>query len=68
MLDAAKAKVNEAADRTREAGHHIAHAVTGDTHHEAEALQDRGKAELHNRQADAHFQKGKRGARDGDGH
>ena len=38
MLDAAKAKVNEGADRLREAGHNVAHAVTGDAHHKAEAL------------------------------
>lgn len=68
MLDAAKAKVNEAADRAREAGHNIAHAVTGDTKHKAEALEDRAKAELHNKEAHAEYNEGKREATDGDGH
>lgn len=68
MLDAAAAKVNETADRAREAGHNVAHAVTGDAHHKAEALEDRGKAELHNREANAEFHEGKREATDGDGH
>lgn len=68
MLDAAKAKVNEAADRAREAGHNAAHAVTGDTKHKAEALEDRAKAEVHNREANAEYSEGKREARDGDGH
>ncbi|MFC3834620.1 MULTISPECIES: hypothetical protein [Deinococcus] len=68
MLDAAKAKVNEAADRAREAGHNVAHAVTGDTKHKAEALEDRAKAEVHNREANAEYSEGKREAKDGDGH
>ncbi|MBZ9753412.1 hypothetical protein K7W42_21490 [Deinococcus sp. HMF7604] len=68
MLDAAKAKVDEAADRAREAGHNVAHAVTGDAHHKAEALEDRAKAELHNTQAHAEYSEGKREAQDGDGH
>ncbi|MVN87400.1 hypothetical protein GO986_11540 [Deinococcus sp. HMF7620] len=68
MVDAAKAKVNEAADRAREAGHNVAHAVTGDAHHKAEALEDRAKAELHNTQAHAEYNEGKREAQDGDGH
>ncbi|GAA5435675.1 hypothetical protein [Deinococcus aquaticus] len=67
MLDAAKAKVNEAADRAREAGHNVAHAVTGDAHHKAEALEDRAKAEVHNAQANAEYSEGKREATDGDG-
>ncbi|PTA69242.1 hypothetical protein [Deinococcus arcticus] len=67
MLDAAKAKVNEAADRARETGHNVAHAVTGDVHHKAEALEDRAKAEVHNNQAHAEYSEGKREATDGDG-
>lgn len=68
MLDAAKAKVNEGADRLREAGHNVAHAVTGDAHHKAEALEDRAKAEVHNREANAEYTEGQREAKDGDGH
>jgi hypothetical protein len=68
LLDAAKAKVNEAADRAREAGHNIAHAVTGHASDKAEALEDRAKAEIHNREAHAEYNEGKREAKDGDGH
>lgn len=68
MADAAKAKLDEGADRAREAGHNVAHAVTGDAHHKAEALEDRAKAELNNREAHAEFHEGKQEARDGDGH
>lgn len=68
MADAATAKANEAADRAREAGHNVAHAVTGDVSHKAEALKDRAKAELHNKEARAEYSEGKREARDGDGH
>ena len=67
MADAAKAKLNEGADRMREAGHNVAHAVTGDAHHKAEALEDRAKAELNNREAHAEFHEGKQEATDGDG-
>lgn len=68
MLDAAKAKVNEAADRAREAGHNLAHSVSGDVSDKAAALEDRAKAELHNREAKAEYNQGKREAQDGDGH
>lgn len=68
MLDAAAAKVNEATDRARAAGHEVAHAVTGDATDKARALEDRAKAEVHNREAHAEFDEGKREAQDGDGH
>lgn len=68
MLDAAAAKVNEAADRAREAGHNAAHAVTGNVTDKAQALEDRAKAEIHNREAHAEYDEGKREAQDGDGH
>lgn len=68
MLDAAAAKVNETADRARAAGHEVAHAVTGDATDKARALEDRAKAEVHNREAHAEFNEGKREAQDGDGH
>lgn len=68
MVDAAGAKINETADRAREAGHNVAHAVTGDASHKAEALEDRAKAELHNRESHAEYNEGKREAQDGDGH
>ncbi|PNY82500.1 hypothetical protein [Deinococcus koreensis] len=68
MVDAAKAKINEGADRAREAGHNVAHAVTGDASHKAEALEDRAKAGVHNKQADMEYSEGKREAKDGDGH
>lgn len=68
MLDAAKNKVNEAADRARAAGHEVAHAVTGDSKHKAEALEDRAKAEVNNAKAHAEYNEGKKEATDGDGH
>ena len=68
MVDAAGAKLSEAADRAREAGHNVAHAVTGDASDKAAALGDRTKAELHNREAQAEYGEGKREATDGDGH
>lgn len=68
MLDAAKAKVNEAADRARAAGHEVAHAVTGDLSDKAKAVEDRAKAELHNAKAHAEYNEGKKEMQDGDGH
>ncbi|MFC4637066.1 hypothetical protein [Deinococcus hohokamensis] len=68
MLDAAGAKVSEGADRLREAGHNAAHAVTGDLGDKAAALEDRAKAELHNREAHAEYRAAQREAQDGDGH
>ncbi|WP_309572429.1 hypothetical protein [Deinococcus sp.] len=68
MLDAAKAKVNEGADRAREAGHNLSHAVTGDMKDKAEAVEDHAKAKVHNAEANAEYTEGKREAKDGDGH
>lgn len=56
LLDAAKAKVNEGADRLRAAGHEAASHV-GDNPIEnaadkAKAAEDRAKAEVHNAEAD----------------
>jgi hypothetical protein len=56
LLDAAKAKVNEGADRLRAAGHEAASHV-GDNPLEngadkAKAVEDRAKAEAHNAEAD----------------
>lgn len=56
MLDAAKAKVNEGADRLRAAGHDAASKV-GDhpldnAADKAEAVEDRAKAEVHHAEAD----------------
>lgn len=68
MLDAASAKIKEGADRAREAGHDAAHAVSGDLGDKVAALEDRAKAELHNREARAEYREGKREAQDGDGH
>jgi hypothetical protein len=72
LLDAAKAKVNEGADRLRAAGHEAASKV-GDNPvdnlaDKAKATEDRAKAEVHNAQANANFSEGKREAKDGDGH
>lgn len=68
MLDAAKDKVNEAADRARAAGHEVAHAVTGNLSDKAKAVEDRVKAEVNNAKAHADYNEGKREATDGDGH
>ncbi|MFC5847839.1 hypothetical protein [Deinococcus petrolearius] len=72
LADAAKAKINEGADRLRAAGHDLASNV-GDDHannaaDKLQATEDRAKAELHNREAQAHYNEGQREARDGDGH
>lgn len=72
MADAAKAKINEGADRLRAAGHDLASNVGNDHVDNAadkvKATEDRAKAELHNREAQAHYNEGQREARDGDGH
>ena len=72
LLDAAKAKVNEGADRLRAAGHEAASHVGGGTvdnlGDKAKAAEDRAKAEVHNAQANADLNAGKAEAKDGDGH
>lgn len=72
MADAAKAKINEGADRLRAAGHDLASNVGNDHVDNAadkvKATEDRAKAELHNREAHAEYNEGQREARDGDGH
>ncbi|THF71965.1 hypothetical protein E7T06_00970 [Deinococcus sp. Arct2-2] len=71
MVDAAKAKINEGADRARAAGHDLASHVGGSTTEnamdKAQAAEDRVKAEVHNREANAEFNEGKSEAKDGDG-
>ena len=61
LLDAAKAKIDEGADRLRAAGHEVASKVgnnlvenAGD---KARAVEDRAKAEVHN--AEAHHEANK---------
>lgn len=72
MMDAAKAKLDEAGDRARAAGHEVAARLSDnplDTAAEkVKAGVDRAKAELHNAEAHADFNEGKREATDGDGH
>ncbi|AIZ45580.1 hypothetical protein QR90_11565 [Deinococcus radiopugnans] len=71
MLDAAKAKINEGADRARAAGHDLASNVGGTMDNmgdKAKATEDRAKAEVHNAEAHANYNEGKREAKDGDGH
>ncbi|MBB5232992.1 hypothetical protein [Deinococcus budaensis] len=71
MADAAKAKINEGADRARAAGHEIASHVGGTADNledKAQAAKDRAKAEGHNAEAHAEYSEGKREAQDGDGH
>ncbi|UQN06387.1 hypothetical protein [Deinococcus sp. QL22] len=71
MVDAAKAKINEGADRARAAGHDLASHVGSNPAEnamdKAQATEDRAKAELHNRQANAEYTEGKSEAKDGDG-
>ncbi|MEF2277631.1 hypothetical protein V3W47_04915 [Deinococcus sp. YIM 134068] len=70
LADAAKAKINEGADRARAAGHDLASHVGGTADNlgdKAEAAEDRAKAEVHNAKANAEYQGGKREAQDGDG-
>ena len=61
LLDAAKAKVDEGADRLRAAGHDVASKVGGSTAEnmddKAKATEDRAKAEVHN--AEAHHEANK---------
>ena len=64
LLDAAKAKIDEGADRARAAGHDLASKVghnplenAGD---KAQAVKDRAKAEVHNAEADHHMNKADR--------
>ncbi|TSA84610.1 hypothetical protein FNU79_10255 [Deinococcus detaillensis] len=72
FLDSAKAKVNEGADRLRAAGHEAASHVGGSTldnaGDKAKAMEDRAKAEVHNAEAHANYNEGKRESTDGDGH
>ena len=72
FLDSAKAKVNEGVDRAKAAGHDLASNV-GDSSMEnagdkAKAVEDRAKAEVHNAQANANYNEGKRESKDGDSH
>ncbi|MFB9994882.1 hypothetical protein ACFFLM_23310 [Deinococcus oregonensis] len=71
MVDAAKAKINEGADRARAAGHDLASHVGGSPAEnavdKAQAAEDRVKAEVHNREAKAEYNEGKSEAKDGDG-
>lgn len=67
LADAAKAKLDEGADRARAVGHDIAGAVTGNPKHDAEAAEDRMRAEGNNAEAHAEYREGKREATDGDG-
>ncbi|GGL76755.1 hypothetical protein GCM10010840_13530 [Deinococcus aerolatus] len=71
MLDAAKAKVKEGADRARAAGHDLASNMGGtmdNMEDKAKATEDRAKAEVHNAEANANYNEGKRESKDGDGH
>ncbi|AFD25619.1 hypothetical protein DGo_CA1692 [Deinococcus gobiensis I-0] len=72
LADAAKAKINEGADRLRAAGHDVASKVGNDHVDNAadkvKATEDRARAELHNREAHAEYNEGKRESKDGDGH
>ncbi|MFK7603069.1 hypothetical protein ACI3L1_12745 [Deinococcus sp. SM5_A1] len=72
MLDAAKAKINEGADRARAAGHevasHVGGSATENATDKAKAVEDRAKAEVHNAQAHGEYNEGKKEAKDGDGH
>lgn len=67
LADAAGAKLKEGADRARAAGHDVAGAFSDNPKHDAEAMEDRAKAEVHNTQAHAEYSEGKREATDGDG-
>ena len=64
LLDAAKAKVNEGADRLRAAGHDVASQVGNNPAEnaadKANALKDHAKAEGHNAQADHHLNEAKK--------
>ncbi|EYB67639.1 hypothetical protein DEIPH_ctg033orf0051 [Deinococcus phoenicis] len=71
MADAAGAKLKEGADRARAAGHDLASNFGGTVDNlkdKAEAAEDRAKAEVHNAEAHAEYNSGKREAQDGDGH
>lgn len=72
VVDAAKAKVNEAADRARAAGHEVASKLSNNSLDAAaekvKAVADRAKAEVHNAEAHANLDEAKREAKDGDGH
>ena len=72
LADAAGAKLNEAADRARAAGHEVAARVSDsplDTASEkVKAGVDRAKAGVHNAEAHASYDEGSQEARDGDGH
>ena len=67
MADAAGAKLQEGADRARAVGHDIAGAFSDNPKHDAEAMEDRAKAEVHNTQAHMEYNEGKRESTDGDG-
>ncbi|GGJ81841.1 hypothetical protein [Deinococcus aquiradiocola] len=64
LLDAAKAKINEGADRLRAAGHEVASHVGNNPAEnaadKAKALEDRAKAEAHNAEADHHANEAKK--------
>lgn len=64
LLDAAKAKIDEGADRLRAAGHDLASKVgnnplenAGD---KAKAVEDRAKAEVHNAEANHSYDEAKK--------
>ncbi|BDP41497.1 hypothetical protein DAETH_14660 [Deinococcus aetherius] len=70
LADAAKAKLNEGADRARAAAHDVASNFGGTADNmmdKAQATEDRAKAEVHNAEAHANYNEGKREAQDGDG-
>ncbi len=64
LLDAAKAKINEGADRARAAGHDLASKVGNDplenAADKAQAVKDHAKAEVHSAEADHHVDKANR--------
>lgn len=64
--DAAGSKVDEAADRLRAAGHSAAASVTGNPEHDRLAAEDRARADMNNREADAAYDATRAEARDGD--
>ena len=64
--DAAGSKIDEAADRLRATGHSAAASVTGNPEHDRLAAEDRARADMNNREADAAYDATRTEARDGD--
>jgi len=64
LLDAAKAKIDEGADRLRAAGHEVASKVGNNPAEnaadKAKAVEDRTKAEVHNAEADHNYNEAKK--------